>query len=609
MTGFLDLPFDILLQVVQHLGSAQDFLALCTTCRELYDAEEFVYAPSFWSRLAREKFRVPNRPVVQADGRRWRSLYRRMLKETKVYVWGNNDRGSLGKPSRSHHHIAGRRFGPHVRPQVTPNAQANTGWPQELDLPKDVGSIADLQCGGWCTAALTSSGKIFVVGSLSDSPHTDGMVWKSSQLQEPTEDSQSAPLRTLPERDISVVATTAESPRSSPSARSEAHQKDPISTGAVVNWILLESFLVWVTDIGRVFATHIHEDGTALITSPLELTSLVDHNAVSGAGSDILDVQGSFRDFALLRANGEVLSSNQDMLTHLWSIRVETDSPTQWSPRFRKIRALQHTGVIQLAFGDWHFHALHRDGHITSYGKEMSFCGSLGLGDTGIDMVRGIKSTGFGGDGVLLEQCNTNGRRVFFENQMKEWMDHVRTGGKDKGEAVSRMDAVFADDEQRAEVSEWFECRLRDWDRDVPASVANITNDDGLAAFFALSVAAAGWHSGALVLQNDNKAAQIRKRYEQGLLEQPEGQSSILSDGQSSLVDKTKALVMGLGRSFLGLPETEPSAETSANELAPPWQNETFPRLRLKSGQVMEGQIPIEDWSCPEWKTTEYHEP
>ena len=81
MTLFTDLPIEILLHITQHISTAADFLALCTTCHEFSDADDLRYAPSFWSRLSRETFRVPNQPVVAADGRRWCHLYRRMLKE------------------------------------------------------------------------------------------------------------------------------------------------------------------------------------------------------------------------------------------------------------------------------------------------------------------------------------------------------------------------------------------------------------------------------------------------------------------------------------------------------------------------------------------------
>ena len=39
---------------------------------------------------------------------------------------------------------------------------------------------------------------------------------------------------------------------------------------------------------------------------------------------------------------------------------------------------------------------------------------------------------------------------------------------------------------------------MREWDRDA--------GDDGLGAYFALRVSAAGWHSGALMLVNDELA-------------------------------------------------------------------------------------------------------
>ena len=50
----------------------------------------------------------------------------------------------------------------------------------------------------------------------------------------------------------------------------------------------------------------------------------------------------------------------------------------------------------------------------------------------------------------------------------------------------------------QGEVSEWFEQEGRAWDQD--------RGEDGLGAYFALRVSAAGWHSGALVLVNEELA-------------------------------------------------------------------------------------------------------
>jgi SCF-associated factor 1 len=58
---------------------------------------------------------------------------------------------------------------------------------------------------------------------------------------------------------------------------------------------------------------------------------------------------------------------------------------------------------------------------------------------------------------------------------------------------------MFNDEQSvQGEVSEWIEQEGRAWDQD--------SDEDGLGAYFALRVSAAGWHSGALVLVNEELA-------------------------------------------------------------------------------------------------------
>ena len=233
-------------------------------------------------------------------------------------------------------------------------------------------------------------------------------------------------------------------------------------------------------------------------------------------------------------------------------------------------------------------------------------CGSLGLGDMGIDQVRGIKALGFGGDGELLAQCNSTGRRVHFESEKQDWMNHVRTGGHDKREAEQRMLQAARNDDVRAEVSEWFEQRLRGWE-DVlhEEDTHHDPEDDGLPAYVALSVAASGWHSGALVLKNEKKAGKIRDRYNQKPAAPTSGQSLDSIEGRNSLLSQVQSMVISAGRVFLGLPAVGPHLQQMLRETSWIWENETFPRLKLKSGEVMPGEVPVEDWTCPEWKVVD----
>lgn len=205
----------------------------------------------------------------------------------------------------------------------------------------------------------------------------------------------------------------------------------------------------------------------------------------------------------------------------------------------------------------------------------------------------------------MLSQTSTTGRRVYFESEKQKWLDHVRNGGNNKREAEQRMDMTYGNDEVRAEVSEWFEHRLRDWEQVLPAlDSKEDPDDDGLPAYFALSVAAAGWHSGALVLHNEEKARKVRERYQQRTNAPEEGQFAA-PEASESLLEQTTSMLMALGRSFLGLPQAGAHDEQPSQEPSWIWENETFPRLRLKNGEVMPGDVPVEEWTCSEWREVE----
>lgn len=126
---------------------------------------------------------------------------------------------------------------------------------------------------------------------------------------------------------------------------------------------------------------------------------------------------------------------------------------------------------------------------------------------------------------------------MWFQPEKKSWIEHLAKGGNDADEAKARIEAVASNPEVRGEVSEWIEQQGRSWDK---------AGDDGLGAYFALSVAAAGWHSGALVLVNDELADEVVK-----------------------------------------------SAQMDAE----------FPRLRLENGEEMPGSGPVTEWleKPPRW--------
>ena len=398
--------------------------------------------------------------------------------------------------------------------------------------------------------------------------------------------------------------------------------------GAVLSYIILEAFVVFVTDNGKIFCGKFGDKHH--VEQILELRALRNHNGIPS------DVQGSFRSFAIFK-DGEVITTNQDYLEACWNVRHDTDNDHSDIGGLKRIPALQHKDVISVAFGDYHFLALHSDGKITSYGTEVQGCGALGLGGDGDPegRTRGIRYQGFSHDGKLLPHCYTTGRQVWFEEEKKQWIRFITSGGKDPAEAKERMRLFVQDANVQGEVSEWFEQQGRDWDKDPELKEYD---QDGLGSYFALSISAAGWHSGAVVLVNDNLAAHVREKC---VIQEPDAPAEddkeekgteTQASGSSGLIATYSSWLAGLGRAFLGLPPADqqtpqnvleedlpPRHNPNGNFLDPinhgaspgkgykyVWADKSFPRLRLSNGQEMPGTVEFDEWRFerPEWDLT-----
>lgn len=132
-----------------------------------------------------------------------------------------------------------------------------------------------------------------------------------------------------------------------------------------MSYIVLEEFIVFVTDIGKVFGCRLGTRQT------FEIPSL-SRTSESDSTPSAIDVQGSFRKFAVFKNSGEVVIASQDFL-FAFSERSTTRDEQVDPPRL--IPALQNSGVISVAFGDYHFQALHSNGAITSYGRDPGTAG------------------------------------------------------------------------------------------------------------------------------------------------------------------------------------------------------------------------------------------
>lgn len=432
------------------------------------------------------------------------------------------------------------------------------------------------------------------------------------------------------------------------------------TVGEVLNFIVLEEVILFNTSLGKVFVSQIiWNDDTQRINDPIEVPLPVD----AGSAAFATDIQGTFRSLAVFTKSGAVLTSSQDQILPM------VLDPPPGTPNdaqhiddvFARIPALQNKQVIALAFGDYHFHALHAPGHITSYGREPQSCGALGLGGQGDPegRLRGIRYQGIGGDGRLVPHAYTEGRRVWFEREKRDWITFLTSGGADAQEAAERLRIAIGspDVHGQGEVSEWIEQEGSDWEGKFGVRAEG---DDGLPAYFTLSVAAAGWHSGALVLVNQPLADKITEAVE--LLEtetasgeaeesQPPAKQGPSEDApdtpiSNGVVNSVVAQVSDFGRWFLGLapynsPQSiaeqsqhhqlssshanigaappGPTAAQSPNVASGPdpvrygasprkgvkyiWADDHFPRLRLSNGTEMPGNVPFDTWRFgrPQW--------
>lgn len=713
-TSLTDLPFDVLALVFPYLD-ARGFLALCATCRGFQ--QNIRLDAAYWRHTTRTNFRVPNRPAVESDGERWQRLYKRILTQSRVFTWGSNTHLCLGHDDDDRGTAAGAN--PVGR---RPAARRRLGfsvstWPVEVASCRDMGVIADLQCGGWSTTILNSKGTLFTFGIVDgmsptrqnpvlpptvlefppgypkagerDEPATairqfssgrshilglsdSGRIWSWYDKTQPalqvktlhvdfTENSTSGSSRSnvrkvvagwntssayvngtgivvwdpvrrgrdqqAQELDTMLVIETAVVPntfyqRPKGLSREPDHQTRLIGevVGEVTNYIVLESFVVFVTDIGKVFAAKMHfHNGSGLIRLPVELRDLHVTSPTDPTPS-ATDIQGAFRSFAVFKRDGSVLLADHDCLDDIYPAPGALSPPTL-AERIKRHPALQNTGVTTLAFGDHHFHALHANGHITSYGTEPQSCGALGLGGDGDPegRLRGIRYVGRTRDGQLLPQAYETGRRVWFEPEKRQWIRFMASGGRDPDEAKERLRLTVNDPVVQGEVSEWFEQEGRDWDsRPGILEGGEGEEDDGLGAYFVLNVAAAGWHSGALVLVNEGLASKVR---ESCIVPDPttaideEQESSSSSSLPQGALASALSWLTNSARWFLGLPTrtdeaTNPPPEQQPLPFTDPqmhgaspgrglryvWADDAFPRLRLKDGREMPGEVGFNEW-------------
>ncbi len=570
------------------------------------------------------------------------------------------------------------------------------GWPTEMHKTTDMGVVADLQCGGWSTTLLNSTGQLYAVGKINGEhftqrgnsklhrlffppgyPQSDrgryepataikqyscgrshvlglsdsGKIWQwnsswrpamhikflhtdllennstrgrgtvksvvagwdrasahvlgtgivhwdpgNRSIDEPGDEAEAVDGLLIDS--VVVPGTAYQRQRNEPSEI----RNSPDHIGEVRKHIVLEGYIVFLTDTNRVFATKtgFPEDG---IHHVVELTTIGESLDLSQAS--IADIQGSFRSFAVFATTGEVLTADRPLLDKFWESIVNGQAVDQL-PLPARIPALQHNNVISVAFGDYHFHALHSNGQISSFGTEPQSCGALGLGlQDDCSIFRGVRLSrgGFNSDGELVRQAYSSGRRIWFEREKRIWLRHMRVASEHQ-EARQRSSMIAQLERVNGEISEWFEQEGKGWD-DFPD--LRDTDETGLGSYFALSIAAAGWHSGALVLVDEDRAEKVREKYlvkSATASEAGHGDTVGHDAEQSSMLFRSVRFLYRLGRSFLGLTAQtarfddlrDPNQQTPTEDSDYIWHNQPFPRIRLSTGEELPGSVPLSPW-------------
>lgn len=175
---------------------------------------------------------------------------------------------------------------------------------------------------------------------------------------------------------------------------------------AVVDFAIGENYLMAVTASGKVYAANIEDIEQEELIAPMEML-----NFEAPAGHPPINrVVGWFRKFALFNKDGlvHIVDDSKDLkvsrqllygddASHglsgaLEEMRTDAVTPTE-------VPGLKEYTIVDVAFGDWHCLALTDTGKVLSWGRESGLCGCLGLGRPDVAEQKGLRiNNGYDGD-------------------------------------------------------------------------------------------------------------------------------------------------------------------------------------------------------------------
>ncbi|RMZ76347.1 hypothetical protein DV738_g5022, partial [Chaetothyriales sp. CBS 135597] len=309
-----------------------------------------------------------------------------------------------------------------------------------------------------------------------------------------------------------------------------AHTTSSAGRGEVIKHIVLDTFIIWITSDSKLWACHTDfqsDDSTEPLGSVFEVPGYAKE------GRELKDIHGQFESFGVFTATGEVLAGSvsyldacDEALASTPDLAASPDSSTLrelLASRPPDVPALQHTGVIALAYGDYHYHALHASGHVTTYGRDSQTCGQLGLSHLYHGgRFRSLRKAAIGADAILHPIALRRGRQIWFEPEKKDWLEWLEEELRKGNFPHSGQLPIdeWNDWDRQALFSEWIEQEGRHW-ADGPGEGGDLDS------YFTIAIAAAGWHSGALVLVDEDKAAHVRSQWVKKITDphQPHGPS------------------------------------------------------------------------------------